>query len=143
LALCERCGEEIAAANELDRAGDVDRQRRVVIIAGKPRRLIPEHWQVFTLLYGLRGNVVYSDRIHAELYYGLPEPPRSKIIVEHVSRLQNVLGRSRYRIFSHRGSGYELIITAGTHPGHKLTAAFYKLLINLASPRGFEPLLPL
>jgi DNA-binding response OmpR family regulator len=104
------CGEKIAVANDLDRAGDVDRQRRVVIIAGKPRRLTPEHWQVFTLLYGLRGNVVYSDRIHAELYYGLPERPRSKIILEHVSRLRKVLVRSRYRIINHRGGGYELII---------------------------------
>lgn len=110
MALCERCGEAIAAANDLDRAGDVDRHRRVVIVAGKPCRLRPEHWQVFALLYGQRGRVVGSDRIHAELYYGLPEPPGSKIILAHVSRLQKVLARSRYRIISHRGEGYELII---------------------------------
>jgi len=37
LALCDRYGEEIARANDLDRAGDVDRRRHLVMVAGKPR----------------------------------------------------------------------------------------------------------
>jgi hypothetical protein len=37
LALCDRYGEEIARANDLDRAGDVDRPRYLVMVAGKPR----------------------------------------------------------------------------------------------------------
>jgi hypothetical protein len=41
LALCERCGEEIAVANDLDRAGDIHRDRRVVKVA-VARRLAPK-----------------------------------------------------------------------------------------------------
>jgi hypothetical protein len=32
VALCERCGEKIAVANDLDRAGDVDRRRHLVMV---------------------------------------------------------------------------------------------------------------
>jgi hypothetical protein len=51
VALCERCGEEIAVANDLDLAGDVDRRRHLVMVAGKPRSLTATHWQIFMLLY--------------------------------------------------------------------------------------------
>jgi hypothetical protein len=30
-ALCEQCGEEITVADDLDGAGDIDRDRRVVM----------------------------------------------------------------------------------------------------------------
>jgi hypothetical protein len=64
VALCGRCGEEIALANDLDQAGDVDRRGHLVMVAGKPRPLTATHWQIFMLLYRHRGDVVYSDRIH-------------------------------------------------------------------------------
>jgi hypothetical protein len=51
VALCERCGEEIAVANDLDLVGDVDRRRDLVTIAGKPRPLTATHCQIFMLLY--------------------------------------------------------------------------------------------
>jgi DNA-binding response OmpR family regulator len=70
VALCERCDEEIAVANDLDLAGDVDRRRHLVMVAGKPRSLTATHWQIFMLLYRHCGDVVYSDRIHAELSEG-------------------------------------------------------------------------
>jgi hypothetical protein len=70
VALCERCGEEIAVANDLDLAGDVDRRRHLVMVAGKPRSLTATHWQIFMLLYRHCGDVDYSDRIHAELSEG-------------------------------------------------------------------------
>src|ERR1700739_444626 len=42
--LCDRCGEEIALANDLDQAGDIDRRRHLILVAGKPRRLPPNFW---------------------------------------------------------------------------------------------------
>ena len=68
LPLCDRCGEEIALANDLDKAGDIDRRRHLVLVAGKPRRLTPNFWRLFTLLYGHRGDVVDNDLICAELF---------------------------------------------------------------------------
>ena len=65
--LCDRCGAEIAIANDLDQAGDIDRRRHIVLVAGKPCRLTPTLWRLFTLLYRHRGDVVDSDRLHAEL----------------------------------------------------------------------------
>ena len=42
--LCDRCGEEIALANDLDQAGDIDARRHLILVAGKPRRLTPNFW---------------------------------------------------------------------------------------------------
>ena len=53
--LCERCGEEIELANDLDREPDIDRERHIIFAAGEPRQL---SWQLFTLLYRRRGSVV-------------------------------------------------------------------------------------
>jgi len=50
VAACERCGGEIAVVNDLDRAGDVDRRRHLVMVAGMPRALTATHWQIFMLL---------------------------------------------------------------------------------------------
>jgi hypothetical protein len=41
VALCGCCGEEIALANDIDHAGDIDRRRHRVMVAGKPRSLTP------------------------------------------------------------------------------------------------------
>jgi DNA-binding response OmpR family regulator len=115
MALYERCGDEIALANDLDRAGDID----VVMVAGTPRRLSARHWQIFTLLYDHRGDVVYPNRIHAQLYRGARERPVAhNLIREHVRALRRVLGGSRYLIENYRGIAYELIVAdaAGTAP---------------------------
>jgi DNA-binding response OmpR family regulator len=117
VALCDRCGEEIAVANDLDRAGDVDRRRHVLMVAGQPRRLTATHWRIFVLLYGCRGDVVYTDRIHAELYPEARERPGpDKIIRENIRTLRRVLDGSRYRIENYRGLGYELIVDDSPSP---------------------------
>src|SRR5271169_5251886 len=108
VALCERCSEEIAVANEFHRAGDVDRRRHLVMVAGKPRPLTATHWQIFMLLYRHRGDVVYSDRIHAELSEGR-DRPSTELIREHMRQLRKVLAGSRYQI-DYRSLGYELIV---------------------------------
>jgi DNA-binding response OmpR family regulator len=109
VALCERCGEEIAVANDLDLVGDVDRHRDLVTIAGKPRPLTATHWQIFMLLYRHRGDVVYNERIHAELSEGR-DRPSAELIREHMRQLRKVLTGSRYQIVNYRSLGFELIV---------------------------------
>jgi hypothetical protein len=109
VALCERCGEEIAVANDLDLAGDVDRRRHLVMVAGKPRSLTATDWQIFMLLYRHRGDVVYNERIDAELSEGR-DRPSAELIREHMRQLRKVLAGSRYQIVNYRSLGYELIV---------------------------------
>ena len=109
MALCKRCGEEIAVANDLDRAGDIDRRRHRVMVAGKPRSLTTTHWQIFMLLYRHRGDVVSIDRIHVELSKGR-DHASAEPIREHMRQLRKVLAGSRYQIVNYRTLGYELIV---------------------------------
>jgi hypothetical protein len=51
------------------------------MVAGKPRSLTATHWQIFMLLYRHRGDVVYNDRIHAELSDGRERPSALAISV--------------------------------------------------------------
>ena len=107
---CDRCGEEIALANDLDQAGDIDRRRHLVLVAGKPRRLTPKFWQLLTLLYRHRGDVVDNDRICAELYDEMEQPVAANAARETVRRLRKALAGSRYEIVNHPTLGYELIV---------------------------------
>jgi hypothetical protein len=75
LPLCDRCGEEIALANDLDQAGDIDRRRHLVLVAGKPRRLAPTLWRLFTVLSRRSGDVIDDDRLRAELYCEMDDVP--------------------------------------------------------------------
>jgi DNA-binding response OmpR family regulator len=109
VALCDRCGEEIALANDLDGAGDIDRRRHRVMVAGKPRSLTATHWQIFMLLYRHRGDVVSIDRIHVELSKGR-DRASAEPIREHMRQLRKVLAGSRYQIVNYRTLGYELIV---------------------------------
>jgi DNA-binding winged helix-turn-helix (wHTH) protein len=123
VALCERCGEEIAVANDLDLAGDVDRRRHLVTVAGSRRSLTATHWQIFILLHRHYRDVVYNDRIHAELSEGR-DRPSAELIREHTRQLRKVLAGSRYQIVDYRGLGYGLIVadtsdaSARRRPGH-------------------------
>ena len=111
MALCERCGEEIAVANDLDRAGDIDRRRHRVMVAGKPHSLTATHWQIFMLLYRHRGDVVSIERIHVELSRG-GDRASAEPIREHMRQLRKVLAGSRYQIINYRTLGYELVADA-------------------------------
>jgi hypothetical protein len=105
LPLCDRCGEEIALANDLDQAGDIDRRRHLVLVAGKPRRLTRN------FLYRHRGDVVDNDRIQAELYDETEQPLAANAVRENVRRLRTALAGSRYEIINHPTLGYELIVS--------------------------------
>jgi DNA-binding response OmpR family regulator len=109
VALCARCREEITLANALDHAGDIDRRRHQVMVAGKPRSLTATHWRIFMLLYQHRSDVVYNDRIHAELSEGR-DRPSAELIREHMRQLRKVLAGSTYQIVNYRSLGYELIV---------------------------------
>jgi DNA-binding response OmpR family regulator len=87
VALCKRCGEEIALANDLDSDGDIDRRRHRVMVAGKLRSLTATHWQIFMLLYRNRGDVVSIDRIHVELCKRR-DRPSAEPIREHMRQLR-------------------------------------------------------
>jgi hypothetical protein len=78
VALCERCGEEIAVANDLDRAGDVDPR-----VGGKPRRLPGGHRVLFKPLYGHRGDVVYANLCRALSGAGVPGSLDEEIPVQY------------------------------------------------------------
>ena len=108
--LCDRCGEEITLANDLDQAWDIDRRRHLVLVAGKPRRLPPNFWRLFTFLYQHRGDVVDDDRIRAELYNAMEQPVAANAVRENVRRLRKALAGSRYEIVNHPTLGYELIV---------------------------------
>ena len=111
LPLCDRCGEEIALANDFDQASDIDRRRRVVFVAGKPRRLTPSFWRLFIFLYRHRGDVIDNDRLYAELYGDMEQPMAANAVRENVRRLRKALAGSRYEIIHHPTLGYELIVT--------------------------------
>ena len=116
LPLCDRCGEEIALANDLDQAKDIDRRRHVLLVAGKPRRLTPRFWRLFTFLYRHRGDVIENDRLYTELYGDMDQPIGASGVRENVRRLRKVLAGSRYEIVNHPTLGYELIVTAQRAP---------------------------
>ena len=118
MALCERCGEEIAVANDLDGAGDIRRDRRAVMVAGGSRRLSPTHWRLFVLLYRCRGDAVHCDHAYDVPYHGVRNPPTPRVIRAHISHLQRALEGSRYHIEMRLGLGYELVIAeaAGSPP---------------------------
>ena len=99
-------------ANGLDQAGDIDRRRHLVLVAGKARRLTPKFWRLFTLLYRHRGDVVDNDRICAELYEETELPVAANAARENVRRLRRALAGSRYEIVNHPTLGYELIVNA-------------------------------
>jgi DNA-binding response OmpR family regulator len=101
LPLRDRCGEEITLANDLDQAVDIDWRRHLVLVARKLRRLTPNFWRLFTLLYRHRGDVVDNNRICAELYNEMERPVAANAVRENVRRLRRALAGSRYEIVNH------------------------------------------
>jgi hypothetical protein len=49
VALCDRCGEEIALTNDIGRASNINRRRHLVMVACKPRSLTATHWRMLML----------------------------------------------------------------------------------------------
>jgi DNA-binding response OmpR family regulator len=104
-------GEEIALANDLDQAGDIDRRRHVLLVAGKLCRLAPALWRLFTVLYRHRSDVVDNDQLRDELYPEMEQHMAANVVKENVRRLRRALAGSRYEIVNHPTLGYELMVT--------------------------------
>ena len=101
------CPDEIATANDVDRAVDIEPDRRPLMVAGVPRQLLPTHWRLLVLFYRSRGAVVYSDRAHNELIAG----SAGRRDRANISRLGRTLEGSRYAIGTRLGgTGYDLAV---------------------------------
>ena len=83
MALCERCGEEITVANDLDLADDVDRRGHLVMVAGSPPLADRNPLADIHAALPDRGDVVYNDSIYAELSEGR-DRPSAALIREHM-----------------------------------------------------------
>ena len=104
LAVCDRCAEGIALANEMDRAGDIDGRRPVGAIASKRSRPTPTFCGLFTLSTPTGARCVP----HRTGSCGA-EQPIGNVIRDNMRGLQKVPAASRYEIGSHPILGYELI----------------------------------
>jgi DNA-binding response OmpR family regulator len=134
LPLRDRSDEEIALANDLDQAGDIDRCRHLVLVAGRRCRLAPTLWRLFTVLYRHRGDVIENDRLRDELYREMDQPMAAKVVKENVRRLRRLLVGSRYEIVNHPTLGYELIITDVPAAGTTAHARESLSPVDAASP---------
>jgi DNA-binding response OmpR family regulator len=121
VALCKRCGEEIALGNNLDQSSDIHRRCHRVAVAGKPRSLTATHWQIFVLLYRHRGDVVSNDRIYVELSKGR-DWSSAEPIREKMRQLRKALAGSRHQIVNYRTLGYELIFADSSHASAMVAA---------------------
>ena len=111
--LCERCGEEIAAAGRLDADPAIDRGRAAVIVAGEYRRLSPAGWGIFRMLYLAGGRLVMADHIGDAI--GTAGPIR-----EHIRKLRQTLAGSGFEIATHRGFGYSMTARPPPAPAGRL-----------------------
>ena len=100
--LCERCKTEIALANALDAEPDVNRRRRE-LRAGAERRVLPGRaWALFEVLYAVRGQPMSRDFLRNAI--------GAMKLGEYIRELRRAFAGTRYRLQTHRGIGYELII---------------------------------
>jgi len=100
--LCERCKTEIALANALDAEPDVNRRRRE-LRAGAERRVLPGRaWALFEVLYAVRGQPMSQDFLRNAI--------GAMKLGEYIRELRRAFAGTRYRLQTHRGIGYELII---------------------------------
>ena len=81
-----------------------------MLVAGKPCRVAPTLWRLFTVLYWHRSDVIDNDRLRDELYREMEQPMAAKVVKENLRRLRKLLAGSRYEIVNHPSLGYELII---------------------------------
>ena len=102
---CRRCGAEIVTANLMDIDPGVDRAHFALVLSGDRRRqLSPTEWRLFAMLYRRHGRVVPNvavARAARVSQYNLRE---------QIRRLRQRLFGSRFRLVTHRGYGYELVV---------------------------------
>jgi DNA-binding response OmpR family regulator len=103
--LCRRCGAEIVTANLMDIDPGVDRAHFALVLSGDRRRqLSPTEWRLFTALYRRHGRVVPNVEL------GRAARISQYNLREQIRRLRKGLFGSRFRLVTHRGDGYELVV---------------------------------
>ena len=102
---CRRCGAEIVTANLMDIDPGIDRAHFALVLSGNRRRqLSPTEWRLFAALYGRHGRVVSNVEL------GRAARIRQYNLREQIRRLRQRLVGSRFRLVTHRGDGYELVV---------------------------------
>lgn len=101
MALCERCREDIARANQFDQDPRIDRRHIAVIAGSEYRRLSAVEWGIFGALYSTRGRVVMSDDIAVAVQI-------AENVRENIRRLRLKLAGTGFEILNVRGFGYLL-----------------------------------
>ena len=103
--MCRRCGAEIVTANLMDIDPGVERAHFALVLSGNRRRqLSPTEWQLFATLYGRHGRVVSNVEL------GRAVRVSQYNLREQIRRLRQRLVGSRFRLVTHRGDGYELVV---------------------------------
>ena len=103
--LCRRCGAEIVTANLMDIDPGVERAHFALILSGNRRRqLSPTEWRLFAALYRRHGRVVPNVEL------GRAARIRLYNLREQIRRLRQRLFGSRFRLVTHGGDGYELVV---------------------------------
>jgi DNA-binding response OmpR family regulator len=103
--LCRRCRAEILTANLMDIDPGVDRAHFALVLSGNRRRqLSPTEWRLFAALYGRHGRVVSNVEL------GRAARISQYNLSEQIRRLRPRLVSSRFRLVTHRGDGYELVV---------------------------------
>ena len=103
--LCRRCGAEIVTANLMDIDPGVDRAHFALVLSDDRRRqLSPTEWRLFAALYRRHGRVVPNVEL------GRAARIRLYNLREQIRRLRQRLLGSRFRLVTHRGDGYELVV---------------------------------
>ena len=103
--LCRRCGAEIVTANLMDIDPGVDRAHFALVLSGNRRRqLSPTEWRLFAALYGRHGRVVSNVEL------GRAARISRYNLREQIRRLRQRLVGSRFRLATHRGDDYELVV---------------------------------
>jgi len=103
--LCRRCGAEIVTANLMDIDPGVDRAHFALVLSDDRRRqLSPTEWRLFAALYRRHGRVVPNVEL------GRAARIRLYNLREQIRRLRQRLFGSRFRLVTHRGDGYELVV---------------------------------
>ena len=103
--LCRRCGAEIATANLMDVDPGVERAHFALVLSGNRRRhLLPTEWRLFAALYRRHGRVVPNVELARAARISRDN------LREQIRRLRQRLFGSRFRLVTHRGYGYELVV---------------------------------
>ena len=102
---CRRCGAEIVTANLMDIDPGVDRAHFALVLSGDRRRqLSPTEWRLFAALYPRHGRVVPGAELARAARI------RQYNLREQIGHLRKSLFGSRFRLVTHTGDRYELVV---------------------------------